>query len=397
MDRSVRRWHRWFLALGFGVATGASIAPAQAQELCGGAAYPFPYTDVTSVGAAFCAGIMEAYVTGVSKGTTPTTFSPNATVIRSEMTTFLGRSLDEELARAGRRAALNQWWTSQNSGVMQTISVGGYPRFCAADGRNIWFTNSGQVLEMQAASGKLLGTWTGATSSLAILVAAGKVFVADQLNSLYVIDPTQPPGMVTLATGNLGSSPNAIAFDGRNLWTANGAGSVSIITLQASLPYPVTTVSTGFVLLTGIAYDGANIWVTDYMAGTLLKLDATGNILQTVAVGSYPLSVAFDGANLWITTLGSSIAVVQASTGSLVATINADATNLLSRPQMAAFDGERILVTNTDGGSVTLFKAADLSFLGNVSTGAGTVPLGACSDGISFWVALFLSGSFLRI
>jgi hypothetical protein len=97
----------------------------QAQELCRGTNYPFPYTDVSGVGAAFCPGIMEAYVTGVSKGTTPTTFSPNETVTRAQMTTFLQRSLDQGLTRASRRAALNQWWTPQNTNAMQTINVGG--------------------------------------------------------------------------------------------------------------------------------------------------------------------------------------------------------------------------------------------------------------------------------
>jgi hypothetical protein len=396
MDRSIRRARRfplWVCALGFAAGSGMSIAPVQAQELCGGVDYPFPYTDVSGVGAAFCPGIMEAYVTGVSKGTTPTTFSPNDTVTRVQMTTFLQRSLDQSLVRSSRRAALNQWWTPQNTGAIQTISVGGYPRYCVADGQSIWLTNSGQVIRLQASTGKILASWTGATTSLAILVAAGKVFVGSQLNILYVIDPTLPPGTITVAADNLGTSPNAITFDGTHLWTANGAGSVSIITPQATLPYPVTTV-TGFTYLSGIAYDGANIWVTAYFAGTLLKLDANANVLQTITVGSFPLSVTFDGENLWVPAVGGSITVVQASTGSVVATISPDATNRLSRPQMAAFDGERILITNSDNSTVTLFKAADLSFIANVSTGSD--PIGACSDGNSFWITLFLTGNLLR-
>ena len=43
----------------------------------------FPYTDVAGVGDAFCPGIMEAYVLGVTRGTTPTTFSPNDNVSRA--------------------------------------------------------------------------------------------------------------------------------------------------------------------------------------------------------------------------------------------------------------------------------------------------------------------------
>ncbi len=387
-------WRRLLIVAGWGVASATSGAVA--AEPCGTGSYPFPYTDVSSVGDPFCPAIMEAYVTGVTKGTAPTTFSPNDTVSRVQMTTFLQRSLDEGLRRASRRPALNQWWIPQNANAMQTIVVGGDPRFCAADGENIWITNAGQVVQVQASTGKVLGTWTGATTSLGVLVAAGKVFVASQVDTLYVIDPTQPPGPVAVATDSLGTSPNGIAFDGANIWTANGDGSVSIITPQATMPYPVTTVRTGFELLYGILYDGAHIWVTDYDAGTLLKLDSAGNILQSVPVGSFPLSPLFDGTNIWVPNVFSSITVVQASTGSVVATITADATNLLARPEIGSFDGERVLFTNSNNGSVTLFKAADFSFIANVSIKLGTTPLGACSDGINFWVTLFLSGSLLR-
>jgi DNA-binding beta-propeller fold protein YncE len=399
MDRCIRRW---FLALGFGVAGALGLASAQAQELCGGVDYPFPYTDVSAVGAAFCPGIMEAYVTGVSKGTTPTTFSPNETVTRVQMTTFLQRSLDQGLARTSKRAALNQWWTPQNTAAMQTIAVGDQPDYCAADGEDIWTANYGQVVQVQANTGKVLGTWTGATSSYGVIVATGKVFVTNSTipGGLYVIDPTQPPGAVTVAASNLGNHPVGIAFDGTNLWTANdgngvSGGSVSIITPQS--PYTVTTVTTGFASPFGILYDGAHIWVTDFSAGTLLQLDPSGNILQTVTVGSGPQFPVFDGTNIWVPNRGSnSITVVQASSGKVVATISADASNLLNEPVTATFDGERILVTNYNGNTVTVFKAAALSFIANVPTAVSTGPYGACSDGINFWVALIGAGNLLR-
>src|SRR5277367_267794 len=127
MERGIRSsgLRRWHLALGFGFAGAMCIAPAQAQELCGGADYPFPYTDVSGVGAAFCPGIMEAYVTGISRGTTPSTFSPNETVTRVQMTTFMQRSLDQGLTRGSRRAALNQWWTQQYPSSQTSIAGGG--------------------------------------------------------------------------------------------------------------------------------------------------------------------------------------------------------------------------------------------------------------------------------
>ncbi len=387
-------WRGWSLALVLGIAGVVNSAPARAQQLCGGVNYPFPYTDVSSVGAAFCPGIMEAYVTGVSKGTSPTTFSPNETVSRVQMTTFLQRSLDQGLTRANRRAALNQWWIPQTTNAVQIIAPGP-ALFCTADGEHIWVDGAssptaGQVSEVEANTGAVLATWTGAQLPQAMVVAAGKVFVAGDTTpgSLYVIDPTGAPGSVTVAASNLGDNPEGIAFDGVNIWTANLGGSVSLITPQS--PYTVTTVSTGFFQPYGIIYDGSHIWVTDSSAGgQLFELDAAGAILQAVTVGHSPAFPAFDGTNIWVPNTGSnSVTVVQASTGNVVATIASDASNLLDGPNAVAFDGERMLVTNYTGNTVSVFKAADLSFIANVSTGAASGPFLPCSDGINFWVPL---------
>lgn len=399
MDRSIR-WSRCcsrrMLAVVLGVASALSFASAQAQEACGTNTYPFPYTDVAGVGDPFCPGIMEAYVTGVTKGTTPTTFSPNANVIRLEMSTFLQRSLDQSLTRSARRAALNQWWIPQNTSSMQPIAVGGSPYYCTADGQYIWLANSGQLVQVDVAGN--VQTWTGAAGSIATIVAAGNVYAVGNTapGSLYVINRTQPPGPVTVASSTLGNNPQSIAFDGTNLWTANALGpSVSIITPQS--PYTVTTVTTGFGEPYGILYDGTNIWVTDYTANTLLRLDNTGTIIQTVPVGLGPGLPVFDGTNIWVPNyLGNSITVVQASSGNVVATIIEDGNNLLIGPNGASFDGERVLVANYTGNTVTLFKAVDLSFIANVSTQAGSTPNTACSDGIDFWVPLLNASQLLR-
>jgi hypothetical protein len=220
--------------------------------------------------------------------------------------------------------------------------------------------------------------------------------------SLYVIDPTQPPGAVTVAASNLGSRPFGIAFDGTNLWTANLAtpGSVSIITPQATTPYPVTTVTTGFMSPYGVLYDGAHIWLTDG-GGTLFELDSAGAILQTLTVGGLPGFPIFDGTNIWVPNFtNNSITVVQASTGNVVTTITSNAINQLQFPTAAIFDGERILVTSHNASLLSLFKATDLTFIAHVTTGASTEAYEACSDGINFWVPLYdpttITGSLLR-
>jgi hypothetical protein len=363
--------------------------------MCGGQSYPFPFTDVSGVGAAFCPGIMEAYVTGISKGTTATTFSPNLDVPRLQMTTFLQRSVDQALTRGSRRAALNQWWTPQGAHGIRTFAIGGNPLFCAADGENIWVGDgAGNIYQVQASTGKISASWTGVTKDAGILTALDYVFVASQVSPgvVYKIDPTIP-GSVSLAASGLGNDSVGIAFDGVAIWTANQSGSVS--KFDATTGMILFTVSTGFSLPAGILYDGAHTWVTDNNAGTLLKLDSSGAILQTVIVGAGPAFAVFDGTNIWVPNFnGNSLTVVQASTGSIVATIDADGTNLLNGPVGASFDGERVLITNLGNGSVTLFKAADLSFIANVAT-VPAAPHGACGDGIAFWIT-DVNGNLLR-
>jgi hypothetical protein len=66
------------------------------------------------------------------------------------------------------------------------------------------------------------------------------------------------------------------------------------------------------------------------------------------------------------------------------------------RAFVAAFDGRRVLVTNRISEVVSLWKGADLTPLGFVSTGAGTSPFGAASDGVHFWITLNSSNQLVR-
>ena len=184
-----------------------------------------------------------------------------------------------------------------------------------------------------------------------------------------------------------------IAFDGGRIWTANAA-SVSIVTPGPTLPWTVTVRTSGFNQPEGVLYDGTDVWVTDFGAGTLLRLNASGSILQTVTVGTHPEFPIFDGSNIWVPVSGSdSLAVVRASSGAVLATLTG---NGLFDPISVAFDGQRVLAANLLGDSVSLWKAADLTPLGSVSTGSSTIPRHACSDGANFWVVFFQTNSLAR-
>src|SRR5262249_7796087 len=188
-----------------------------------------------------------------------------------------------------------------------------------------------------------------------------------------------------------------MAYDGGRIWTANDVpGSVSIVTPTVSLPWTVTTVTVGFSAPLGAVFDGANVWITDFSAGSLLKLDAFATILQTVTVGVHPVFPVFDGTSVWVPNQSSgTVSVVRASTGTVLATLTGNGL-AGAQPTAAAFDGEKVMIANQSGNSVSLFKAADLTPLGSFQTGPSTSPNGACSDGVNFWITLFGANQLAR-
>ncbi len=343
-----------------------------------------PFTDVAAD--SFCPFVLEIFTLGITTGTTATTYDPTSNVSRLQMAAFLSRTVDGALKRGSRRAALDQFWTTRNSTVLGVTTVGTSSLLLSSDGADIWVANAGPstVSRVRASDGKLLETWTGTTGATGVLVATGRIFVtgATTPGSLYRIDPTQPAGAATLVASNVGISARGIAFDGARIWTANGDGSASIVTPGATIPWTVTTVSIG-LQVNGMVYDGANAWVTEVaLPGRLDRLDANGAILQSVTVGTTPLYPVFDGSNIWVPNAASaSVSVVRASSGAVLATLTA---NGLAGGTAAAFDGQRVLVTDSNSNTVWLWKAADLTPLGSVPL--TTPPYGVCSDGVNFWI-----------
>jgi hypothetical protein len=358
---------------------------------CGGVSVTLPFTDV--MGNAFFCQIAGAYFSGLTNGTTATTFSPTQTVTREQMAAFTTRTLDQSLKRGSRKAVAKKWWTPQDANSLGLTDVGDDPDVVEFDGTDLWVANaaSANVMRIRPSDGKVLDTWTGATSPAAIVCAMGRIFITGHSSaSLYMIDPTQPAGAVTTLTTFSIPGPLGIAFDGSRIWAVHLSGAVSIVTLN---PISITTVTAGFGQLLGILFDGANMWVTD-RGSTIKKLNSDGSIVQAISVGGDPLNPVFDGTNIWVPNQNSSsmtVVRVKDATGNPLASAFVLATltgNGLNSPYYAAFDGERILVTNFNGNSVSMWKAADLTPLGAFPTGAASTPSGACSDGLNFWITL---------
>ena len=125
----------------------------------------------------------------------------------------------------------------------------------------------------------------------------------------------------------------------------------------------------------------ADLWTANKGAPARVCVGVTATFSATLGVASIRVPNQFN-----------SVSVVRASSGAVLATLTDNDLNGLTS---AVSDGQRILVTNLNGNSVSLWKAADLSPLGSFGTGAGTAPVDACSDGINFWIVL-LTGKLPR-
>jgi hypothetical protein len=339
----------------------------------------------------FCQ-IAEAFFSGLTNGTSATTYSPSANVTRDQMAAFITRTQDSALRRGSRRAALKQWATPAALPLTGRIAVAA-PNLVESDGADLWVPTSGLVKRVRASDGKVLETWTGAPGAFGVLVARGRVYVTgnNAPASLYRIDPSMAAGAVTILSNALDNGPQGITTDGSFIWTANLAGSVSKVDPDTGA---TTNISTNFTNPLGILFDGLNIWVSDFGDHTLKKLDSSGNVVQSVSVGLSPNFPVFDGSNIWVpNSADSSITVVRARDRMVLATLTG---NGLNQPKQAAFDGQRILITNQAGDTVSLWMAADLSPIGTFSTGTGTAPFGACSDGSYFWITLLVTNQLAR-
>ena len=388
---------RFIVPLGL-IAIAAGGAARLVQEQCG------PFTDVP---AGICPYVLEMYYLGITAGTSATTFSPSNPVTRGQAAVFASKGFDQAVARSSRRAALGQWWrtTPQYALGLGVTAVGSGPSIPVSDGQDIWVPNEGDgtVARVRASDGRVVETWTGVPSAYAALSAMGRVVVTSAaINGagLYVIDPTQAAGAATMVIPHVGDLSYGIAFDGSRIWVANAnpnTGSVAIVTPTSSTPWTVTNVTAGFAVPTGIVFDGANIWLTDPGHNALDKLDSGGAILRQVTVGSSPEFLVFDGANIWVPNYAdSTVSVVRVTDGSVLATLSG---NGVSFPRAAAFDGERVLITNAagpTGHSVSIWKAADFTPLGWFSTGSTAQSWGACSDGANFWITLPEAGLLAR-
>ena len=96
------------------------------------------------------------------------------------------------------------------------------------------------------------------------------------------------------------NSPGGLAFDGSNMWVANG-GSNTVEKIRASDGQLLGTYAAGSGA-GGLAFDGVRMWVANHTSNTVTVLNASNGATSfTVTVGQGPNAMAWDGWAMWVT------------------------------------------------------------------------------------------------
>jgi hypothetical protein len=203
-------------------------------------------------------------------------------------------------------------------------------------------------------------------------------------NSVTKISPTG--GMTNYTYLDASVDPTDIAFDGTNMWITNPSfNSVSKISPAGFI---IATTSGLGILPTGIAFDGTNMWTANQTGNSVTKISPTGATTTYPGVGSGPHAIAFDGTNMWTTDYGGSGSVTKISPTGATTTY---AVGIY--PIAIAFDGTNMWAAV---GNNTVDK---ISSTGNVIAypGTGGDPYGIAFDGTNMWTANYASSSVTEI
>jgi hypothetical protein len=196
---------------------------------------------------------------------------------------------------------------------------------------------------------------------------------------LTKIDTYEGVVVATSTNANL-SQPMGMAFDGVNLWVAEG-GSNYVSKFKASDLSFVANVTTTGCPNRAMVFDGTYIWSGNDCASQVKRIKVSDSLVTSFTIGGTPNYLAFDGTHVWASygTATNNIQKINPADGTIAATYSVG-----NFPRSLTFDGTNMWATIALGASVSKIKASDGTVLGTFST--GSLPYGATFDGTHVWV-----------
>jgi len=201
------------------------------------------------------------------------------------------------------------------------------------------------------------------------------------------------PDSISVETFPLPSGvlPGEIAFDGANIWATDFYYS-TLVKVRASDGVVLGRYSGVYEPLR-IASDGTSVWAATELGDLYKVRSSDGVVEQVIDLGTSPLGqVLYDGTSIWVASwgLGNGLSKIRPSDGVILGTYIVG-----KSPFGLAFDGENIWVTNSADDTVSKVRASDGQVLFTVP--AGNAPWGIVYDGANLWAANANSGTLTHL
>ena len=274
------------------------------------------------------------------------------------------------------------------------------------------------VRQISRRARRIRGPGVRSLLTLALLCSGLTTFVGLDLTSA---------GAVNTPISSFVDSPNAIAFDGTNLWVVSSATN-SVSELSSSGTF-IQSVPVGAAPV-AVAADGTHVWVANSgppgAEGSVTELNADGTVATTIdlSFAGQPTAISSDGTDVWVTTDDDVVAKIDAASGTLVnffgfgneltgissdganvwvvdsqdgdvGDLNISSENFVTSTSVGAdptgvfSDGQYVWITNSGDGTVTVLNASDGSYAFNTGSSpipVGNDPTGIVSNGTNAWV-----------
>ena len=142
----------------------------------------------------------------------------------------------------------------------------------------------------------------------------------------------------------------------------------------------------------GLAFDGNNLWVLEYLEDKIYKLTTTGDVIDSIPSPGGSSGLTWDGENLWVSSEDSyKIYKINPRSGDILHSINAPGWQDRDEPDGLAWDGSHLWVSNTDGIYMVDPESGSILIESNKSEFKSWKAYGLTWDGQYLWAGALYS------
>ncbi len=202
-----------------------------------------------------------------------------------------------------RQLAMLRWYEAATPYATAMPTGQPYPWGTAFDGLYLWVANAQSVSKTLPSANVVVTNYAVVQTGQNLAIDGIHVWVAGNYSGAPVSKIRISDGTVTSISLPGYNVAYGIAFDGSAIWVGSGA---KLLKLDPSTGSILTTVNlpAGYTNSKDVIFDGTYVWVAgNNLANTVYRV-LVSNPASTVEFssgGAYPTGLAYDGANVWIT------------------------------------------------------------------------------------------------